>query len=662
MAEYNNFYDSQDDEETSTSSTYVDVPNIIIAGSSLTADTKYLIVARALIGGSSTTNKINFQVETPDDTDVEARSEVVVEINRTGADEKWSYMWVGSYKTSGTPTDVHLRFHTTSGATVRADQMSLELIELDQFGESGYWDGTVTDNDGAWTNDSNIADGTSASAFCSTTGSVTSNEIRIANNQHPTSGDVLEPVTVQFNGRSNAADGLMGCEVFDGGDSLMSGTFSWNSGLNDWTQPFHIPAPSGGWTATKMEGLEVVMWMVSGTDIRITKVDFRTGYVEHSPNNYVTMTATDIDDDGSTAEYHTTADTSLLAVLDGAALATDQYWILGSAQVEIGSTGRWFNHSIHTALDTSTSEVRALNQSEGEDTNEKRQSGFSLRHKASSGTPDVILYGQEEAANGNMVDLGAYLIALPTSRFADFEWEYDAGNIDAANETTIQTLPAASTYTPSVNGNHLIFGMANHTTSALGGLSNLWVDSTTTEIRTGDSTPSQTQRWDGSTEKETVRTFQRFSISGAVTLNLQGDRNRTPAVGFEHRWIVVVNLNPPSSGTVINAGLATETDTALGISFSFGLQPGLAVETDSALAVTVVKTYPVLLTTESDTALITSFLFAPQANLAVETDSALAITIAKVVTVGLATETDTALATAVHLDAGLLLHFASMIG
>ena len=108
--------------------------------------------------------------------------------------------------------------------------------------------------------------------------------------------------------------------------------------------------------------------------------------------------------------------------------------------------------------------------------------------------------------------------------------------------------------------------------------------------------------------------------------------------------------------------LATETDTALAASILRELQPGRADETDTALGVSITKVVTAALATETDTALAAVTVETHPVLLATETDTALAVVVLKTLTVGLATETDTALATAVHLDAGLLLHYASMIG
>lgn len=540
MAERINFYADQDTAQTITSGTFGDITlNNPILGVNLTGSNKYLIIARALIGVDSVTNKGFFRVETPDDTDIEALSEDITEYGQTGATDLKSFFFVRSFTTAATPSDVNLQFKVDGSSTMTADQMSLDLLDLTAIGESGYWDGTVTDDEAVWTNDANIVDGNkSTSAFTNTSGSSTSNEIRIANNQHPTTGDVSEPVCLNIFGDSDGADSdNLGFAVFDGATELISGTWTApdvTTAAVNWSPPFLIPAPAGGWTAVKMEGLQVAIWRNAGNDeLRVARVDFTTGYAEHQR------------DAAAQVEYSTTAATTELAQITGEVMGTDEHWILGSAMAEVGSTGRWFDIALHAAVDASSSAEVAKHRAEGEDTGEQRIVGFSVRHKASSGTPAVTLYGQEEAASGNMIDGGAYLIALPAALFADFEHDYTAGSVRVDTETTVATI----TFTPSVNGNHLIFGSVQDSVHSAAALTKLHLEDGTTETRTGDSTPSHTQRWDSDKDREGSRTFERISISAQKTYNLRATRGSFDEV--EDRWLIVVNLNEPAAPAAV---------------------------------------------------------------------------------------------------------------
>ena len=380
-----------------------------ILGSALTANTKYLIVARALVGGTDVNVLGQLRVQTDDDSTIETKSEAIIEFERNFSTAKLAYLFVHSFTTDGTPADVEIQGFASTNQSLRIDQSSLFLLDLDAIGTEGT--------------------------------------------------DYYEDIQA-----------------------------------------------------------------VSGD------------------------------------EYSTTAATTVLASLSGADLGTDEHLILGSARCDIGSGGRWFNHSLHAAYDSSTAAERSLHQAEGEDTDEQRLVGFAIRHKASSGTPNVTLYGTEEATNANALDGGAYLIALPASLFADFVDDYEAGAVVIdGTETTIAT---TGSYTPTVTGNHLVIGRSNGATAIAppDQLGAMWVESTTTEIRTGDSTSSHNQIWDATKDLEQQVTFQRYSITTAETFNL---RSEGAAADFdqEHRWLIVVNLNPPAGGGA-TANLTTITAQA----------------------------------------------------------------------------------------------------
>jgi hypothetical protein len=246
-------------------------------------------------------------------------------------------------------------------------------------------------------------------------------------------------------------------------------------------------------------------------------------------------------------EYSTSTATTVLSQLSGADLGTDEHLVLGYARTDVGSTGRWYRIQHFYAEDASSSTVKTSIYAEGEDTAEQRITGVAFRHKASSGTPNVTMYGQEEAANGNMTDGGAYMIALPSALFADMEYTYSAANVSVdGTETTIATI---ASYTPTTNGNHLVLGTANgsNTPTALGGM---WVEEGTTEIRTGDAAPTHNQIWDNAKDNEVMNTFQRYSITSTVTLNLRAQGAGTD-FDVSNRHLLIVNLNEPDTGPTV---------------------------------------------------------------------------------------------------------------
>lgn len=378
-----------------------------ISGASLTANTKYLIVARGVEGSDSAATLAGTRVSTADDSTIATKSASNVEHEQTAAADGLSYFFSHSYTTDASPADVLLE---SLGTTSTLDQMSLFLLDLDAIGTAGT--------------------------------------------------DYFEDVQA---------------------------------------------------------------------------VDGTTEYESDFPTNPATI----------------------LAEIAGSDMGTAEHLILGYARADVGSTGRWFDISLATAMDAATNAEVAKHRAEGEDTTEQRIVGFAARHKASSGTPNATIVGTEEAANGNMFDGGAYLIALPTALFADFEFKYESGNTAGldGNEGSVAPLGA---YTPTVGGNHLILGQANgvQTPTALGGI---WVEAPVpTEMRTGDSAVTQNQIWDNAKDDELMNTFQRVSIAASEEFYFLRAQGAGADFELTDSWLIVVNLNEAGGG-----GDATATPTTV---------------------------------------------------------------------------------------------------
>ena len=101
-----------------------------------------------------------------------------------------------------------------------------------------------------------------------------------------------------------------------------------------------------------------------------------------------------------------------------------------------------------------------------------------------------------------------------------------------------------------------------------------------------------------------------------------------------------------SAGSIIAAGLAIETDSAFGITWSKRRAVGLAAETDSALAAVARRVRAVGQPAETDSAFAVARAKLRAVGLAAETDSAPAATPRRTRAVGLPNETDAALAVA----------------
>ena len=393
-------------------------------------------------------------------------------------------------------------FSKTADTTVVAQITGIDLLDQSTLINTYHFDASdagPTDSGGVWANDADAFDGSLATSADKTG---TTGDLSGEGTTAPTSGATIGAVVVRVTSAGMSPTTLATIEEDNVGGTVL-GSHTWGIGVN-LVIDISLTAPGGGWTWQKINDLAI--------------------------------------------RYSSTVSTGeifLAEVLVYGADPTPEQLILGYGRCDIANTGRYFDISLHHAYDTSTSVQRARHRAEGEDGAEQRIVGFATRHKASSGTPDVTMYGaSENAGGGQNQDGGGYLIALPTSLFADFVDDHTIGGISI--DGSEQTIATTGSYTPTVTGNHLIFGRSNgqSQTTQLGGM---WVDSTTTEIRTGDSTPTHNQEWDTAKDGEQQITFQRYSITTAETFNLQSQGAAATFVQ-ELRWLIVVNLNPPASG------------------------------------------------------------------------------------------------------------------
>ncbi len=277
----------------------------------------------------------------------------------------------------------------------------------------------------------------------------------------------------------------------------------------------------------------------------------------------------------------TTPDTTVLAQLSGSDLGTDEWLIFGYGRADDGDQNDWHQIHINACFDEATATVKSRNRAEGEDISELRITGFAIRHKASSGTPNVTIYGFQED-NGLWDDGGGFLIALPTSAFEDFEAAYTAGSTTiTATVPPGDNLQQIASYVPTTNGNHLVFGHSN--TLASGGLTYNWIEAGGTEIRTDESNKRQTHNWDSNKDEEQLVNFQRLNISGSTTLDLEGAR--TSSGDVEHRWLLAISLAAAATGD------ATATPSALQIGVTFDSVSMTADSLVSATALAINNTF-----------------------------------------------------------------------
>ncbi len=198
MAELTHFYA---EDNTLVESATDDLTVESIAGASLTANTKYLIVARALTGGSSVSGLYDMWVETADDTTIATKSLNKMEPTLTGNQALASYMFVHSFTTDASPADVLLKVSSSTGNS-HADQMSLFLLDLDAIDGTSrdvYYfnasDAGPTDTGGHWTADADAFDGSNGTNAASTSQHA-SDVLAGTGTTAPTSGNTI--LEVQF--------------------------------------------------------------------------------------------------------------------------------------------------------------------------------------------------------------------------------------------------------------------------------------------------------------------------------------------------------------------------------------------------------------------------------------------------------------------------------
>jgi hypothetical protein len=446
-----------------------------------------------------------------------------------------SYFFAHSFTTDATPDDVKFEIASGNGSdTVEIDQSSLLLIDVDDLHRvEGYFDGTVSDPGTAWTDDDNAADGSETTyAFTSTT--LEANALQITNNNLETSDDVPVGVWVRVLWEADNSGTTGTFKVLDSSDNELAQAPNFTVGTTKRWSPWHpVRAPSGGWTAANKESLKVKAWtnFLASGDLRVYKVEVAYSFDYVEDINAATGT-----------ELSTTAEGTILATIAAADLGTTEEWALfGSARIKIGSTGRWFNTRLKGADDAASASVLNEVQEEGEDTLERRVTGFVGRHKAITSNVAASIVAHEEAANGNMTDQGSYLIALKASEFADFEHDFNNTGLAAQSEVTVASV---MNYTPSVNGNHLIIGRTQDQVESDTTFFKLFLEDGTTETRTGDSGPTHCQVWDALKDVEPGYTLERISISAQKTYNLRASASPSQTV-LSKTWLLVLNLNKP---------------------------------------------------------------------------------------------------------------------
>jgi hypothetical protein len=275
MAEVNHAYAEQNTLQSTTSASSRIVAHEVL-GSSLTGNTRYLIIARALVGHSSATTRGEFTVIGAGGGEVLNKSLTEIEFQQTGSTNLKSWMFVYPYTTANSPADIGIYFRSQGGSgTVYADQLSLMLIDLDDLSGDDLLgvfrfdasDAGPTDSSANWTDDANAFDAsyTSFARSTSATGNL-SGEGTTA----PTTGDAIGDVYFRVL-----------CEIFspstanvyeDSVGGTLLGTVSMGGAVPEWRE-IKLTPPSGGWTWQKVNDLAVEFDPGSGsTDVYMAEV------------------------------------------------------------------------------------------------------------------------------------------------------------------------------------------------------------------------------------------------------------------------------------------------------------------------------------------------------------------------------------------------------
>jgi hypothetical protein len=149
VAEVNNFYAERLNTATvvgsvSTSWSVIGTTSgqDYIPGTSLAANTKYLVVAQGILYGDSLSEHFGIRVNTADDSNIATDSAMNIEPMYdydTYSDRGKAFFYAGSYSTDASPANIGIEIRTwSSGHNARAKMCSILLIDLDDLGSGNY--------------------------------------------------------------------------------------------------------------------------------------------------------------------------------------------------------------------------------------------------------------------------------------------------------------------------------------------------------------------------------------------------------------------------------------------------------------------------------------------------------------------------------------------
>ena len=342
-----------------------------------------------------------------------------------------------------------------------------------------------------------------------------------------------------FNGSNN--NQTFGCRIKTDDDATMTGKSEMR------IEPGSTSAVKG------MDFFFVHEFSTDGTADNV-EMQIKTFHVDHTVQiDQMSIRILDLDDYGSGNYFSTiSADDSVEYTtslsdeftIAGSNLGTDEFWVMGYQKSDIGKTNESYQVEVHAANDSATSTVRGRSDDEGEDNAEMRIFGFALRHKASSGTPDIAVKTNQDTTGTNTLNRGGYAIALKTSALVSggFQHDYTEAQTTVTTEATVATITA---YSPSVTADHWFFGSVTQDVGATTPSGQLHIEDDTVEMRTGDQPTEHTNIFDASSEI-IIHVGHETNILSSDTSTYTLRAADTIATGF--RWFLIVSLEKVAGG------------------------------------------------------------------------------------------------------------------
>ena len=429
-----------------------------ISGSDLSSETKYLIIAQGVLAGSNNGDDYGMRITTVDDPTIAVVSEMRMQPTYTSAGQGKGYFFTWSFTTDTTPADIQFEVVSHDGTNGYVEGLKLVVIEIGELDDTGYFDGSVTDEASVWAGDSYIADGSTATQAATST---SNGYLEVDGNTLPSTGDPPCQVEIRYYYQisSYISSGTFGVYVLDNGTQIWSDTIDVNAvraaGWSDW---FTVTPPSGGWTAAKASACEFQIEKNSGVfTLGINKIEVR------SSTKYAETINTTSDPIG------TTPGGDILARIetDSRLIDGNSYAVLGFSQIDVLDNKSNFNTRLWQYADSNVQRTYA--SEEGEISDELRVFGyfgyFTMDDPSSAGD-SIDIQGWAGAAS-DWTKLYAYLIALDSSAFAGIAYA------QGTSSTSITDASYVSLQTATPDGSdadHLFLGRLNHTSGTSGRL------------------------------------------------------------------------------------------------------------------------------------------------------------------------------------------------